>query len=341
MRVRIMAEYVFLTTFWLVSLGASQTSTPSAKPAVSAKSAAPAKPAPHAKSAAEKLFATPEAVVEALKVAAASNDQAAMNAMFGPDRQKLLSSDPVEDRNALTRFGAALAQSAKLEKKDDTKYTLLTGGDNWPFPVPIVKSGDQWRFDTAAGLEEILNRRVGENELSAIATCRAYVLAQWEYFTSSTDTARDGVAVYAQKFVSTPGERDGLYWETPPDAPPSPLGALVAQARSEGYAAVGSGAAAAGKQGQHTPFHGYFFKILTRQGPHAPGGKYSYVINGNMIAGYALIAYPDKWGSSGVMTFIVNQQGRVYEKNLGARTAGIAAAITEYDPDPSWRRVRD
>jgi hypothetical protein len=327
---KLMAKCGFFAAFCLVSVGIAQTGAP------------PAKPAAHPKSAAtEKLFATPEAAVEALKAAAASNDQAAMNAIFGPDRQKLLSGDPVEDRNALTRFAAVLAQPAKLEKQGDTMYTLLTGDHNWPFPVPIVKSGDQWRFDTAAGLEEILNRRIGENELSAIATCRAYVLAQWEYFTSSTDTARDGVAVYAQKFVSTPGQRDGLYWETPPDAPPSPLGALVAEARSEGYATGGASATSPGPQGQRTPFHGYVFKILTRQGPHAPGGRYNYVINGNMIAGYALIAYPDKWGNSGVMTFTVNQQGRVYEKNLGSRTAVIVGAITEYDPDPSWRRVRD
>jgi hypothetical protein len=341
MHAKLIAKCVFLTTFWFVSQCAAQTSTP-ARPATPAKSPAPAKPEAYPKpDATEKLFATPEAAVDALKVAAASNDDAAMNAIFGPDRQKLLSGDPVEDRNALARFAMLLVQSTRLEQKSDSKYTLLTGDDHWPFPVPIVKSGDQWRFDTGAGLEEILNRRIGENELSAITTCRAYVLAQWEYFTSSMDTARDGVAVYAQKFVSTPGQRDGLYWETAPDAPRSPLGALVAEARSEGYATGGSSVTSPGPPGQRTPFHGYVFKILTRQGPHAPGGRYNYVINGNMIAGYALVAYPDKWGNSGVMTFIVNQQGRVYEKNLGARTAGIAAAITEYDPDPSWRRVQD
>jgi Protein of unknown function (DUF2950) len=279
----------------------------------------------------EKLFATPQAAVEALRAAAASADQTALNAIFGPDRQKLLSGDPVEDHNALLRFAAELERSTDLKQDSDSKYTLATGDDHWPFPVPIVQWNHQWRFDTAAGLEEILNRRIGENELSVIATCRAYVLAQWEYFTSATDTSHDGLAVYAQNLVSTPGQRDGLYWETTPGAPPSPMGELVAEAQSEGYPAGG----------QHTPFHGYFFRILKRQGPHTPGGRFSYVINGNMIAGYALIAYPDKWGSSGVMTFIVNNQGRVYAKNLGPRSAAIAAAITEYDPDPSWKLVRE
>jgi hypothetical protein len=211
------------------------------------------------------------------------------------------------------------------------------GEDNWPSPIPIVKDGSQWRFDTAAGLEEILNRHIGEDELSAILTCRAYVLAQWEYFTEANGTAQDGLAVYAQKFVSTPGKRDGLYWETPSGAKPSPLGSLVAQARAEGYAAGQPRPAGAPKR----PYHGYYFKILKRQGAHAPGGRFGYVLNGNMIAGYALIAYPDKWGSSGIMTFIVNQQGRVYQKNLGPKTAELAAAIVEYDPDTSWKLVTE
>jgi len=187
------------------------------------------------------------------------------------------------------------------------------------------------------GLEEILNRHIGEDELSAILTCRAYVRAQWEFYTQANGTAQDGLAVYAQKFTSNPGKRDGLYWETPPGAKPSPLGSLVAQARAEGYAAGQPRPAGAAKR----PYHGYYFKILKRQGPHAPGGRFSYVINGNMIAGYALLAYPDKWGGSGIMTFIVNQQGRVYQKNLGHQTAEIAPGIVEYDPDTSWKLVTE
>jgi hypothetical protein len=282
-------------------------------------------------------FATPEEAVAALASAAQAKDQTALTAIFGPDRAKLLTGDPVEDNRALERFAASLEKSHALEKVSEARFTLLVGEDRWPSPIPIVKDGNQWRFDTAAGLEEILNRHIGEDELSAILTCRAYVLAQWEYFTQALGTSHDGLAVYAQKFVSTPGKRDGLYWETPPGAKPSPLGSLVAQARAEGYVAGQPRPASAPKR----PYHGYYFKILTHQGVHAPGGKFAYVINGNMIAGYALIAYPDKWGSSGIVTFIVNQQGRVYEKNLGPKTAQLAAAIVEYDPDESWKLVRE
>ncbi|MBZ5515056.1 MAG: DUF2950 domain-containing protein, partial [Acidobacteriia bacterium] len=229
----------------------------------------------------------------------------------------------------------------------DAKYTLLVGTDNWPTPIPIVKRGEDWVFDTKAGLEEILNRRIGENELSAINTCRAYVVAQWEYYTGD-DGDRDGIAEYAQKFFSSPGQHDGLYWETSGDEKPSPLGRLVAEARAEGYGPKNrvSGDRTKSEQTERQgsarprhPYHGYYFKILKSQGPSAPGGKFDYIINGNMIAGYALIAYPDKWGNSGVLTFIVNNQGRVYEKNLGENTSQIASSITEYNPDPSWKLV--
>jgi hypothetical protein len=200
-----------------------------------------------------------------------------------------------------------------------------------------VKRNNQWLFDTQAGLEEVLNRRVGENELSVIETCRAYVVAQWEYFTEG-DWGHDAVAAYAQKFISSPGRHDGLYWDTSADEQPSPLGPLIAAARAEGYGPKGRTVKAGFSRERH-PYHGYYFKILTRQGAHAPGGKYDYIINGNMIAGFALIAFPDKWGNSGVMTFIVNQQGRVYEKNLGPDTVKIAGDMTEYNPDPSWKPV--
>jgi hypothetical protein len=292
----------------------------------------------------QKLFASPEEAMQALVSAAAAKDKATLEALFGPDYEKLETGDPIEDNNDLERFAAHLKESAKLEKADDTKVTLGVGAENWPFPIPIVKQGEQWRFDTKVGLEELLNRHIGEHELSAILTCRAYVLAQWQYYTEAKDTSKDGLAVYAQKLVSTPGTHDGLYWDTDMNDDPSPLGALVAHARAEGYSArseqniTGEATASSDPAGQfpRAPYHGYFFKILTRQGPHAPGRRLSYIINGNMIAGYALIAYPDKWGSSGVMTFIVNNQGRVYQRNLGPNTAKIAAAITEYDPDPSW-----
>ena len=286
----------------------------------------------------QKRFASPAEALQALGKAVKAADQAELTAIFGPDREKLLSGDPVEDANALKRFAASFENSATLQKVDDAKYTFLVGEDHWPSPIPIVKDGKKWRFDTAAGIEELLNRRIGHNELSAIMTCRAYVVAQWEYFTEAKHNSKDGLAVYAQHFISTPGQRDGLYWEAPEGGKPSPMGSLVAQARTEGYPL---GMAKSSDAPKRSPFHGYFFKILKAQGPHAPGGKFGYVINGNMIAGYALIAFPANWGSSGVMTFIVNQQGRVYEKNLGPDTATLAVAITEYDPDPSWKLVTE
>jgi len=270
-------------------------------------------------------FATPQDAMRALVDAARANDldaQAAISqaAIFGREAyQQMLSGDKAEDAAEQRELAAHLEKSAKLEKVSDSKYTLLIGAHDWPFPVPIVKDGGQWRFDTQAGLEEIRNRRVGENELATIMTCRAYVLAQWEYFTGQY-ADNDGVAAYAQKFMSSPSKKDGLYWETREGQKPSPLGILVAGRKA---------------------FRGYSFKILTRQGPHAAGGPHSYIVNGRMISGHAMVAYPEKWGSSGVMTFIVSQQGRVYEKNLGPRTAQIAAATIEYNPDQTWKLVRN
>lgn len=291
----------------------------------------------------QATFSTPEEAMQALVEAAKAKDHAALRKIFGPDDDQLLSGDPVEDNKDLESFAAAVSESADLKKEGDAKCTMAVGKNNYPLPIPIVKQGDHWIFDTKAGIDEILNRRIGENELSTVATCRAYVVAQWEYFTEG-HLAGNGVAAYAQKFRSTPGEHDGLYWETAEGEKPSPLGELVAAARAEGYGQKGQAPTQAqgkdeGQKPAHNPYHGYFFKILTRQGSHAPGGKYSYIINGNMIAGYALLAYPAKWGNSGVMTFMVNQQGRVYQKNLGRDTAKVAGAITEYDPDPSWKPV--
>lgn len=299
-------------------------------------------PALRAQAPGQQTFSSPEDAMHALVQAVNSKDRAELGKLFGPEYKDLLSGDPVEDDKDLADFDAGLQQSAQLQKQSDTAYTLLVGKDNWPFPVPIETEHDnRWMFDTKDGLRQILDRRIGENELSAIATARAYVVAQWQYFTDD-DWDHDGVCAYAQRFVSTPGQHDGLYWESAAGDSPSPLGTLVAEARSEGYGPqnrAASAPAGAASSGGHHPFHGYYFKILTRQGPHAPGGKYNYIINGNMIAGFALVAYPDKWGNSGVMTFIVNQQGRVYEKNLGANTDKAAAAIAEYDPDPTWKMV--
>jgi hypothetical protein len=300
--------------------------------------------AQHQSAASQETFATPEDAVSALAAAVEAKDRAALGGIFGPDYSQLLSGDRVQDQANLAKFAETLQQGSQLQKVSDDKDTLLVGSDPWPMPIPIVQRDGRWLFDTKAGLDEILNRRIGEDELSAIATCRAYVLAQWEYFTTG-DHDNDGVAEYARKFMSSPGQRDGLYWQTAEGEPPSPLGSLIAQARTEGYGprqgapATSRPAKPQASQTPRHPFHGYFFKILTAQGRHAPGGKYNYIINGNMIAGFALVAYPDRWGNSGVMTFIVNQQGRVYQKNLGPNTSQIASSITEYDPDPSWQIV--
>jgi hypothetical protein len=288
----------------------------------------------------QAYFSTPEEAKQAVVDAAAARDAAAFAKIFGPEAPgPVVPGDEAEDKQELEEFAASVQRSVKLEKVNDTKFTLTIGEHNWLFPLPIVKEGTQWRFDTPAGMEEILNRRIGEDELATILTCRAYVLAQWEYFTRG-DEDNDGVAEYAQKFISSPGKRDGLYWDTPVGDQPSPLGSLVAAARAEGYTIRSTGNVAhAGPRRQ--PYHGYYFKILTRQGPHAPGGRYSYIINGNMIAGYALVAYPADYANSGVMTFIVNQQGRVYQKNLGPRTSVIVGAMLEYDPDPTWKFVSE
>jgi hypothetical protein len=284
----------------------------------------------------QTLFASPEEAMKTLVDAAKAKDRAALGEIFGRrSLQQLLSGDSVQDNHEMDQFAAAVEKSAKLERVNDAKFTLTIGERNWPFPIPIVKEESRWRFDTRAGADEILNRRIGENELSTILTARAYVLAQWQYFTEA-DADKDGVAEYAQKFISSPGKRDGLYWDTVEGERPSPLGSLVGAARAEGYGRKNDRSVP-----KPAPYHGYYFKILTRQGAHAPGGKYNYIINGNMIAGHALLAYPDKWGSSGVMTFIVNQQGRVYQKNLGPKTAQIAGAMTEYNPDPSWKLVKE
>jgi len=305
-------------------------------------------PNAHPQAAVQSTFSSADDALQALVSAAKEKDRVSLAKLFGPDYQKLLTGDEVEDNKDLDAFSSAASESAQLQKVNDSKFVVTVGQDNWPTPIPLVQKDGKWLFDTKAGLEEALDRKIGENELSAIATCRAYAVAQWEYYTEG-DWDHDGVAEYAQRLISTSGKHDGLYWETSEDDKPSPLGKLIAAARAEGYGPKTETPDAAGKGGaqeketvseERAPYHGYYFKILARQGAAAPGGKYGYVINGSMIAGYAFVAYPDKWGSSGVMTFIINQQGRVYEKNLGPNTGKLAAAMTEYNPDPSWKLVK-
>lgn len=278
----------------------------------------------------QQIFSSPEDAVKALTLAVKAKDQNGLTRIFGPSIREFVSGDPVADANAFEEFAANISRSTKLEKATDDKLTLLIGDDDWPFAAPIVRSGDKWRFDTVAGVTEMLNRRIGMNEYYAMNLCQVYAVAQFEYF-NGDDWDGDQVAEFAQKISSSAGKRDGLFWEMlSDDDVESPLGMLFAYAAAEGYQ---------GKKGtvrSAAPFYGYNFKVLYRQGPSAPGGKYNYIINGNMIAGFALVAYPAKWGSSGVMTFIVNQEGRVYQKNLGPRTKSIAEAMVEYDPNAEW-----
>ena len=273
----------------------------------------------------EKLFHTPEEAMTALGEAASTDDRAALEAIFGHrNLSKLLTGDSVVDDGALKQFAGKFQKSELLEKATPTTYRVVVGEEKWPFPIPIIKEGGHWRFNTALGLDELSTQKLGANELSAILSCRAFVLAQWEYRAASGHRSRDGQPVYAQRFLSTPGGRDGLYWPTKENETRSPLGALLSSAATP----------------DTNGFHGYDFKILTRQGNEAPGGRLNYVNgDGDMVSGFALIAYPTHWGISGIMTYAVNQQGRVYGINFGLRTAEIVSEIDEYNPDPSWKLV--
>ena len=282
----------------------------------------------------EQTFVSPQEAVNALVAAAQNHDTNALRAIFGPVGHALISPDAVQATEEYKMFVQHLTEKTQLVSHSDSNATLEIGADGWPFPIPLVKQDGHWFFDTAAGRQEILARRVGRDEMGAMNVCHAYVEAQREY--ASQDRLGDGVLAYAQFLRSTPGTHDGLFWPTnQPGEELSPLGPLVAQARVEGYQRT-----AKMLNDEQAPYHGYYFKILTRQGKHAPGGKYDYIINGRMIGGFALVAWPAEWGNTGVMTFIVNQQGKVYQKNLGAQTAKIARARATYDPDDTWTLVQ-
>lgn len=277
----------------------------------------------------QRAFATPEVATTALVEAIKAGDRKAVLEILGPEGTTLVSSgDAVADKKVGERFVAEYDLAHRLEGGGG-KVVLYLGPDDFRFPIPIVPDGITWRFDTRAGKEEILNRRIGRNELNAIQVCLAYVDAQREYY--SGDRNADGLREYAQRFASAPGKRDGLYWETKPGETPSPLGPLVAAARAEGYEARRGGSPAS--------YHGYYYRILTVQGPDAPGGAYSYLAHGRMIGGFALVAFPAQYGVSGVMTFIVNHDGVVYERDLGPNTAAVARAMKQFNPDPSWKKV--
>jgi hypothetical protein len=273
-------------------------------------------------------FKTPEEALRALVTAARKHDTAKIAAILGPGSADVVDSgDRVADEAALKRFVGAASERTRIEPIDDAHRVAILGRDDWPFPIPLAKDDQGWRFDTAAGRDEIINRRVGRNEIDAIATARAYVDAQREYAKTA------GQGAYAQKVHSTPGQHDGLYWEDAGGKATSPLGPLVAEADAEGYAAAQPGEAP-------RPYHGYYFRILTAQGAGAPGGAKSWVVDGKLTGGFALVAWPADYGKSGVQTFVVNQQGIVFQKDLGAQTDQIARAMTAYEPDGTWIPVR-
>lgn len=285
-----------------------------------------------ATAAQQKSFASAEEAVKAAIAAARSSDDKELAAIFGPSAKDLLSSgDPVADKQRRAGFVKAFDEKNRLDKQGEATVVVI-GKDDWPFPIPLVQKGERWIFDTEKGREEILNRRIGENELYTIQVMLALVDAQREY--AMKDRDGDGLLEYAQVFRSESGKKNGLFWEAKPGEERSPLGPIVVAAQKAGYS---------GKQqssGQTVvPYHGYLFKILTAQGKDASGGAYNYLVKGNLIGGFAVVAYPAKYGNSGVMTFVVNHDGKVFQKNLGKSTVATVTAMKEYNPDSSWSEV--
>ena len=279
----------------------------------------------------QKTFASPEEAAKAVIAAAKAGDSKELAAIFGPGSEKVLQSgDKVADKDARERFVKAAEEANGLEKSGDAKAVLTVGKDKWPFPVPIAKADSGWRFDLDAGKEEILNRRIGQNELFTVQSVLAYGDAQREYYTRNPENSK--LLHYAQKMVSAPGKRDGLYFPVKSGEAASPLGPLFDAAKAQGYAAGG---------GKPAPYHGYKYKILTSQGPDAKGGAYDYVAQGKMIGGFGVIAWPANYGNSGVMTFIVNHDGVVYEKDLGPGTEAVAQKTTKFNPDKTWKVVEE
>jgi hypothetical protein len=284
-----------------------------------------------AATAQQKSFASAAEAVKAAVAAAKSNDDKELLAIFGAQAKELISSgDPVADKQRRAEFLKAYDEKNSLVTEGDNTI-LVIGNNAWPFPIPLVKKGESWVFDTAKGKEEILNRRIGENELYTIQVLLAIVDAQREYAIKDRDG--DGLNEYAQKMLSDPGKKNGLYWEAKPGEEQSPIGPLAARAMKEGYKGAQGGGPA--------PFHGYYYKILTAQGSNAPGGAYSYLVKGKMIGGFGVVAYPATYGNSGVVTFIVNHDGVAYQKNLGSNTTQAAQAMTKFDPDKSWTKVEN
>ena len=274
-------------------------------------------------------FASAEAASQALLAAARSDDARSLLGVLGGEAKSLIDSgDPVQDKNTRERFVTEYEAKHALVASDAGLVTLTVGTDDWPFPIPLVERDGRWRFDTAAGAEEVLNRRVGSNELATIQSCLAFVDAQREYYSSNPQSGP--LLQFAQKLVSTEGQKDGLYWPASANDSPSPLGESFARARAEGYFT--------NAPAKDEPYHGYVYKLLTAQGSNAEGGAYNYVVKDKMIGGFALLAFPADYAKNGVMTFIVNHGGVVYSKDLGPDTAKVAQAIEAFDPDQSWKR---
>jgi len=275
----------------------------------------------------QKMFSSPEEASKAFVAAVRSNDETAIGEILGPDSRQIVSSgDPTEDAESRANFASKYQEMHRLVKEPDGSVTLYIGAENWPTPIPFAMKGNFWFFDTEAGKKEILFRRIGRNELSAIRVCQELVAAQKEYYAMEHNE-------YANQIFSDAGAHNGLYWKISDGESQSPIGPLVASAVVEGYGK--------GKAGLQTPYHGYFFRVLTRQGRHAPDGAKSYIVNGKMTEGFAFAAYPADYRSSGVMTFIVNQDGVVYQKDLGTKTEALGKAVQEYNPDSSWGKAEE
>ena len=275
----------------------------------------------------QRTFSSAEDASSALVRATQSNDEKAILAILGPDGKKIVSSgDETEDAETRANFVQKYQEMHRLMKEPDGTTTLYIGAENWPTPIPLMNKGNSWYFDTEAGKREILYRRIGENELSAIRVCQGLVAAEKEYYSAQQNQ-------YAQKIFSDEGQHNGLYWKAANGAPQSPIGPLVASAVAEGYVK--------GRDGDPTPFHGYYYHILMQQGVNGPGGAKSYIADGKMSKGFAFVAYPAEYRSSGVMTFIVSEDGVVYRKDLGRQTAVLAKAMKEYNPTSTWRKDED
>jgi len=286
----------------------------------------------HAQDARQEKFKSPEDAFSALIEATKGNDIVKLMAIFGPQGKYIISSgDAVEDSNARKRFVKAAEEAVKFTKLDDNTVLAVIGKDACSFPIPIVRSDQEWAFSTDDGRQEIITRRIGKNELSVIQVAKAHVAAQLEYYRKDRDGS--GVLQYAQRFISHEGKKDGLYWKAGAGEEGSPLGPLFVRATEEGYTVKKPGE-------KHKPYHGYYFKILRSQGSKAPGGELDYVINGRMTAGFGFLAYPAQYGVSGIMTFMVNQKGIIYQKDLGPKTEEIARAVTKYDPDETWKALK-